>query len=504
MASGLASNPSDERLARLHGSALDDPDLLARLDRLAALAATICDAPIALVSLVQDQRQIFLGRSGLAAVATPREHSFCAHAMLGSDRMVVPDARIDPRFSANPLVTGDPQIRFYAGQPLKDTQGAPLGSFCVIDRAPRDDLSEAQGVALATLAEAASALIEKWQADLRTRLAEDRSRRRIAELEQRFNVLADSLPQMVWSTPPDGLSDYFNRQWCQFTGEPEESSFNTGWMGFLHPEDVPVADRAWTTAVRSGEDYEVRYRLRRHDGHYRWVIARGLPIHNEQGQVIRWIGTCTDIHDEVETSEKLELLSQELTHRIKNIFAVIGGLVSLTARNNPEITPLSNELHGRILALGRAHDFVRPDTPDDGSELGKRSLKGMIVHLLEAYQSGATGRIAINGPDLAIDDRSATPLALFVHELATNSAKYGALSCSEGQVDIDIETGESVRLRWADHGGPRIDVATRSGFGSRLIEMSIGRQLGGTVDWDWDPAGLRVTATVPLASLCRD
>lgn len=109
----------------------------AALRRITAFAAALCDVPIALVSLVEERRQMFLARTGLDTVETAREMSFCQYAMLGDAVMVVPDAEADPRFVDNPLVTGDPQIRFYAGAPLVTDRGVPLGALCVIGQTAR-------------------------------------------------------------------------------------------------------------------------------------------------------------------------------------------------------------------------------------------------------------------------------------------------------------------------------------------------------------------------------
>jgi PAS domain S-box-containing protein len=480
-----------ERLRILATYPLTDPAFSEQLDRLTRLAARICDVPIAVVSLVEEERQSFIGRYGLSAASTPRAYSFCAHAMFGEAAMTVGDAREDARFADNPLVTGDPNIRFYAGEPLRSPEGAPLGAFCVIDDTPRRALDAEQAEALQTLAQAAMALLQKHRIDASH-----------AAIEQRFNVLADAMPQMVWSSRPDGYSDYFNRRWCTFTGALESVSHGAGWMQFLHPDDHDLASEVWGAAVASGEDYEIRYRLRRHDGAYRWVLARGLPMLGADGAVTRWIGTCTDIHEQTEAGEALEVLSQELSHRIKNIFAVIGGLISLSTRNHPELAPLGADMQGRVLALGLAHDFIRPAQIADGG--ARRSLKGMLASLLTPYDDGKGTRFAITGPDLPIDDRSATPFALFFHELATNAAKYGALSRSEGRVEIALTGGDPVEIAWTERGGPPVDVPAESHFGSRLIEISVERQLGGSLAFDWNPAGLRLVARIPLASMSRD
>lgn len=142
------------RDAALAAFDLDAMQASGQLDRIAAFAGALCDAPIALVSLVERERQFFLARTGLSVCETPRATSFCQHAMLVDHVMIVPDAARDPRFADNPLVTGDPYIRFYAGAPLVADDGMPLGSLCVIDRAPRDGLTDLQYQGLQVLAEA--------------------------------------------------------------------------------------------------------------------------------------------------------------------------------------------------------------------------------------------------------------------------------------------------------------------------------------------------------------
>jgi PAS domain S-box-containing protein len=487
------------RQAILASYPLDREGIHEQLDGLARLAAKICDAPTGLVSLVEADRQRFVGRSGIDLAETPREWSFCAHAMHGDGPMVVGDAREDPRFRANPLVTGAASLRFYAGQPLISSEGAPLGSLCVIDTVARDALSEDQRLGLQTLAEAAMALLERWRLENSSRAQAALSKSAIHDLQQRFEVLADAMPQMVWSTLPSGDADYFNRGWLEYTGAPAEASYGDAWTAFLHPDDRAAAQQVWMDAVASGGDYEVEYRLRRADGEYRWMLARGLPMQDQEGKVSRWIGTCTDIQEQKASAEQHELLNRELSHRIKNIFAVISGLITLSLRGHPEFAELGGDLQARVLALGRAHDYVRPHSVHSRAYHSHTSLRGMLDSLLGAYQAFPGERIRISGEDVQIDDRSATPLALFFHELATNAAKYGALSSGDGQVEIDIDqsSADAVTLTWAERGGPPVRPATERGFGAILIEMSVTRQLGGTLDYEWREEGLRVLARIP-------
>ena len=479
---------------------LNDP----RLRRITDFAAELCEAPIALVSLVEDSRQRFLARTGLEATETPREQSFCAHAMTGANIMVVPDATADDRFRDNPLVTGEPGIRFYAGAPLVSADGQPLGALCIIDTKPRTGLTPLQHEGLLTLAESVMTLVEKKRARVALEAEARQVRDERDDREQRFTILADTMPQMIWSTLPDGYHDYYNARWYEFTGMPEGSTDGEAWNGMFHPDDQERAWARWQHSLETGEPYEIEYRLRSADGNYRWVLGRALPMRDSDGQITRWFGTCTDIHDQKTAMEQRELISHELSHRIKNIFAVINGLIGLSSREDPEIRPVADKLRERVMSLGKAHDFVRPHS--DASRPTKRqsSLQGMLEELLSAYQSEDGTRVSITGDDIDIDDRSATPFALLFHELATNAAKYGALSVPDGRVAIDMEKGtDRVCIRWHEQGGPRVSEERKAGFGSRLIEMSAERQLGGKAERHWNEDGLRVEIDLPASSMIR-
>lgn len=506
----LTDTPNQEaneaiRLGILAQIPQPDTELRSQLDRLAGLAARICETPVGLVSIVMRDEQVFFGRSGTDLPATPRNWSFCAHAMHENECMVVPDATEDLRFETNPLVVDAPGIRFYAGYPLKSSEGAPLGSFCVIDTKPRDNLSSEQLDALKTLALAAMGLLEKARSDARHASFHQFSTTRIAELQQRFDLLSDAMPQLVWMTDAEGQVEYVNRGWIGFTGRPEADSLGHGWLNLLHADDRDEVARVWRASVDTRAPYEIEYRLAYNSGGHRWVLARGLPMVDTTGHLQGWIGTCTDVHEQREAVDRLEILSRELNHRIKNIFAVIGGLISMTFRGQPEATrERAQSLQSRVLALGRAHDFVRTHAGSDLLQPPHTSLRAMLGALLAPYQSDDEDRIHILGDDTNIDDRSATPLALFFHELATNAAKYGALSVDPGQVEITVrDCHDSIELEWAEVNGPPVVPSSETGFGARLIEMSIVRQLNGSVTYDWESAGLRVTAKVPVRAMVR-
>lgn len=412
--------------------------------------------------------------------------------------MVVPDASKDPRFASNPLVTGEPYIRFYAGAPLLSSDGAEIGALCVIDSVPRDGLSELQRDGLRMMAENVVTLIHARRADIA-------ATRDIAERDQQFRILADTMPQMVWSTLPDGFHDYYNARWYEFTGVPEGSTDGEGWNGMFHPDDQQRAWTLWRHSLATGEPYEIEYRLRNSDGEYRWVLGRALPMRGDDGQIIRWFGTCTDIHEQKLMMEQREILSHELSHRIKNIFSVVGGLVMFSAQHNSGFKTVAKDLRDRILALGRSHDLVRPHSEHSQLPHRKTSLQGLLEELLLPYQLAGQDRLRISGTDAEIDDRSATPLALLFHELATNAAKYGALSNTDGWIEVRMARSDDglIDLEWREHGGPPASPPSTEGFGSRLIELSAVRQLGAAIKHDWRPEGLVLSISLKEKSLRR-
>jgi PAS domain S-box-containing protein len=320
-----------------------------------------------------------------------------------------------------------------------------------------------------------------------------------------FRALTDAFPHMVWSTLPDGFHDFYNRSWYEFTGVPDGSTDGEAWNGMFHPDDQERAWSRWRQSLETGTPYEIEYRLRHKSGAYRWTLGRAFPIHDEQGRIVRWIGTCTDIDEQKRHAEQNEILSRELSHRIKNIFAVIVGLIGLSARRQPQATAFANELRDRVAALGRAHEFVRPHSEQSAPQVGESTLSAILTDLLSPYPALAEGRLTIVGEAIRVDDQGATPIALVVHELATNSSKYGALSVPEGLVDVKIgRSSDTVELSWIETNGPRIESApTRTGFGSQLAELSVVRQLGGTLNYDWRPTGLRVKIAVNEQRLRR-
>lgn len=457
----------------------------AELARIARFAARLCDAPTGAVSLVEQQRQLFIAREGIEERETPRSTSFCAHTMLGPELLIVPDATGDERFADFELVRGDAHIRFYAGAPLISSEGAPLGALCVTDTKPRTSpLDDMQIEGLRVLAEAIKRRIETHR----------QSNRALAEIKagaERLQFMLDSVPDIAWSAAPGPEFDYFNARFTEVTGHGPRTSVED-WLEVIHPEDFAATNEKFEEALKTASFFEDEWRLKQADGSYRYVLSRAVPSSDDPATA-RWFGTLTDIDDAYRISQERELLAGELAHRIKNVFSVISGLISLHARGEPDLESFARDLNENIRALSRAQDFaLRIEDPADAS------LIDLLGVLMAPYGLAGSSAVSIAGDDIVTGPKSATPLALVFHELATNSAKYGALSVAEGRVSIRVEqAGDSAVIRWQEEDGPTATKPEGSGFGSRLIKLAVEHQLGGTLEQDWRSDGLAATITVP-------
>jgi PAS domain S-box-containing protein len=311
--------PSDEeaRLDALLKYCILDTEPEMAFDDLTRLAAQICEVPIALVSLIDECRQWFKSAVGLDVSETPREIAFCSHAIQCPDVMVVPNALLDERFANNPLVTNDPNIRFYAGAPLITPDGYALGTLCVIDRIPRT-LTPAQLDALKVLARQVMAQIELRRNV--TQLSEavivsQRIEKSLRSSEERFRSMANAVPVMIWMS--DCQQDYvfFNQTWLDFRGRSLSEEIGHQWRQAVHPNDQQKCLETYTQAFEAKQSFRIEYRLQRADGIYRWVLDTGVPRYSPDGEFEGYIGSCVDITERLEAEEERDrffMLSRDM------------------------------------------------------------------------------------------------------------------------------------------------------------------------------------------------
>ncbi len=259
----------------------------------------------------------------------------------------------------------------------------------------------------------------------------------------------------------------------------------------IHPADRDRVRAAFAATRAVVGAYEIDFRIMVGD-EVRWISARGQ---GDDADIVDRVmfGIFLDVSGRKHAEEGHELLAGEMSHRVKNLLAIASGLTHITSRSAATAGDMARELTQRLTALGRAHDLVRP-LP--GAE-GKAALLGdLLTVLLAPYDDlGAfSGRIRVAVPRMGVGEATATTLALVVHELATNSLKYGAFSCETGTIDIScLSEDPDVVLIWAERGGPPVVEPAKRGFGSKLITRGMSAQLGGSIVYDWSPGGVIVT-----------
>lgn len=350
------------RLDALHALHILDTVPEAVFDELTFLAAHVCSTPISLMSLVDADRQWIKSRVGLDVHETSREVAFCAHAIGQPDLFVVPDAQRDARFAHNPLVTGAPGIRFYAGAPLVLPEGMAVGTLCVIDRTPRTltadqlralralrDSVVAQLILRRSVADLSAALRERAQADEARRLS-----------EERYRALATTVPVGVFRTDAQGQCTYVNDRWCTITGVSASAAYGTGWLGALHAEDRPMVERAWREAVQRGEAFHQEYRFGGAGSPARWVLGQAVPDPVLGG----WVGCITDITGRKQIEDEL----RQSEARFRTVFERAPvGIAEVTPdgtwlRVNQTLCRLLGYSPEELTAL-TFHDLTHPDDP---------------------------------------------------------------------------------------------------------------------------------------------
>jgi two-component sensor histidine kinase len=262
----------------------------------------------------------------------------------------------------------------------------------------------------------------------------------------------------------------------------------------IHPADRDRVRAAFVATRSVAGAYEIDFRIIL-DGSVRWISARGQGA--DEGIINQvMFGVFLDVTGRKQAEESHELLAGEMSHRVKNLLAIATSLTTLTSRSSKSIEDMTRDLTRRLTALGRAHDLVRPLPRSQG----KAALLGdVITVLLAPYDDlGAfSGRVRVAVPRMGIGQRSANAFAMILHELATNSAKHGALSSEAGALEI---TGSMIddrlELVWAETGGPQVDeMPTLDGFGSKMAGQIIDTELGGAISYDWQQSGLVATIT---------
>jgi two-component sensor histidine kinase/PAS domain-containing protein len=256
----------------------------------------------------------------------------------------------------------------------------------------------------------------------------------------------------------------------------------------FHPDDVALMWERVSRALDPSGDgrYDVEYRVKQLDGSWRWLSAWGLVEFEgvgEQRMPVAIAGASRDLTERKASEEIQRTLLNELNHRVKNTLSSVQAITTLTLRGARDLQSASDALDRRIRSMGKAHDLLT-----SRNWIGA-NLNDIVTRAVEALHPG---QVTMSGPAIDVSPKHALALSLALHELGTNATKYGALSCSEGSVKVwwDLEDG-SLQMHWEEVGGPPVAIPKRKGFGSRLLEELIVRDLGGKVKLDFGETGVR-------------
>ena len=308
-------------------------------------------------------------------------------------------------------------------------------------------------------------------------------RRLLRESEERFRMLADNIAQYAWIAKPDGRIIWFNKRAYEFTNLPPEKMVGLGFVQLFHPDDIERVSTSYREAIDQGRAWEDTYRLRRADGQYRWFLAQAKPVRDAAGRIAWWIGTNTDVTVERERLEQISILLMEVNHRSKNLLSTVQALVR---RSAPGEDGFAARFEERIRSLAINQDIlVRREWREVPlAELAAEQL---------AFIEGALGKVTMSGIPCSLVPRAAEVVGMALHELATNSLKYGALSVKGGQVELGWDCTPGCRMFemwWRERGGPPVAPPTRKGFGTTLIRDVPRHNLGCEVMLDYNPAGV--------------
>jgi PAS domain S-box-containing protein len=333
----------------------------------------------------------------------------------------------------------------------------------------------------------------------------EHSRLHALEQEQRLAATYEHAAIGISEISPDGHFLRVNEAICAITGFSREHLLANKLFTHTHPDDADPDREGFRKQVAGElEFYSVEKRFIRKDNRVIWLSVRSSPVRDEGDKLRYVVRVVQDITERKAAEQRQKLLMDELNHRVKNTLATVQSLASQTARGVHTPAAFRERFEGRLIALSKAHDQLTIHHWESAD------LREMLSGSLAPYAGVGFERIVLRGEDVTLRPRAVLTLAMAVHELTTNAAKYGALSVPGGRIEINWqperpENGRPVlRISWIEQGGPSVAEPAQRGFGSKLIEGSVAAELGGTARLGFQPQGLRCEIVIPLETATVD
>ena len=340
------------------------------------------------------------------------------------------------------------------------------------------------------------AKLEHDRASLRAEVAERELA--LAEREARLALALRAGGLGTWSFDPC-TEELTASDSCKATyGRSPDTPFTfADLQASVHPDDLQHMQMAITATIDGGEPYDIEYRILTPDGQQRWVHVQAEIQRRADGSPLAVAGFTTDISARRFAEEHRSVLARELSHRVKNTLATVGAVVSQTLRDAPSLTDAREAIDGRIASLGAAHELLIRD------EIESAAVGEIVDRVLQPFIDRDGKRFLISGPVVRLSPEITLALSMALHELATNAIKYGALSLPTGHVAIQWALSEEGGARrftfsWVEEGGPAVVPPTRTGFGTRMIERVLAKQVRGTARITYPPEGARFEIEAPI------
>jgi len=404
---------------------------------------------------------------------------------VGTHQQTKPDASSSEIHLAQVLRTGEP----VQGLELREKQADGSWAWRLVDIAA---LREPDGIILGAIV---------CFRDITARKEEEQ---RIRQREQHLRTLLEVLPAALYTTDQAGRINFYNQAAAELWGYRPvlgEAEWCGSWC-LRWPDGKPMAHDQCPMAVALKESRPVRGEAiaERPDGSRVPFAAYPTPLYDATGKLIGAVNMLVDISAHKQAEARQAQLINELNHRVKNTLATVQSIAIFSSRDSESQERFSDTFSARLMALSKAHDLLTR------SHWEGASLRAVLLQEFAPYGSpSGTDHIQLLGADIDLEPRVALTLAMAFHELATNAAKYGALSCEGGRLDVCWTVGTEeetatrhLSLAWIEHEGPPVSPPTRRGFGSKLVERSITHELKGSVRFDFADSGLQCHIKIPL------
>lgn len=483
---------------------LDDPIRLDALSRfivrsgtpiqdfetITMLAADRFSAPIAAIGLIAREHKWFQTHLGLDVEEVPAESAFGTYAIASGEAFVVEDATRDDRFVDNPLVVGEPHVRFYVGVPIA-VHGQQVGTLSVMDTVARPRPPDDHIAVLARLAALCGSLYELNDAARRGLFSERAMSH--AETRQAMAMRAANIASWSWDLRTD-IVDCDETLRTMFALPPGLPVSGRDIINAVRPKDVEGLRGSLRESFATDADFSGEFRV---EANGMWLLGLGRVFERTaDGKAAAVLGVYIDISPTKESEEKTRLLLRELNHRVKNTLAMLQSLAGQTLRRSRNDKEFTIAFSGRLQALAAAHTLL------SDREWESIDLLTLLKTQVSPYAMDFDEQVEVDCPEMPLNPDEALGLGLVLHELATNAAKFGALSRSVGRVRVscpDDMPADARVIDWVESGGPTVKPPEDGGFGSILIARSLDKIVGSSVDVDYRPEGLHVRIRIANA-----